>query len=111
MPTLKTAVVLLLVVYLHPNDFARVDWEPGATNDSFVVLWTKDNSQKIRKVPVAFSEATTHVSWDQSRVRESAGFGNEGAHVESIDAVKLTDKLETLETSRLLDISGDVTGF
>ena len=38
MPTLKTAVVLLLVVYLHLNDFARVDWEPGATNDSFVVL-------------------------------------------------------------------------
>ena len=38
-------------------------------------------------------------------------FGNEGAHVESIDAVKLTDKLGTLETSRLLDINGDVAGF
>ena len=111
MPTLKTAVVLLLVVYLHLNDFAQVDGESGATNDSFVVLWTKDNSQKIRKVPVAFSEATTHVSRDQSRVRKSAGFGNEGAHVESIDAVKLTDKLGTLETSRLLDINGDVAGF
>jgi len=34
-----------------------------------------------------------------------------GAHVESTDATKLTEKLETLETSRLLDISGDVTGF
>ena len=101
-------MVLLLVVYLHPNDFARVDWEPGATNASFV---TKDNSQKIRKVTIAFSEATTHVGRDQSRVRESAGFGNEGAHVEKIDAMKLTEKLETLETSRLLDIRGDAVGF
>jgi hypothetical protein len=31
--------------------------------------------------------------------------------VENIDAAKLTEKLEMLETSRLLDISGDVTGF
>jgi len=31
--------------------------------------------------------------------------------VENIDVVRLTEKLETLETSRLLDISGDVTGF
>ena len=58
------------------------------------------------------SEASTHVSRDQSRVCESAGFGNEeGAHVENIDAVKLTEKLKTLKTSRLLDISGDVAGF
>jgi hypothetical protein len=32
-------------------------------------------------------------------------------HVENIDATKLTEKLEKLETSRLLDVSGDVTGF
>jgi hypothetical protein len=32
-------------------------------------------------------------------------------HVKNINAVKLTEKLELLETSRLLDISGDVTGF
>lgn len=38
MPTLNTAVVLLLIVYLHPNIVVRVGWEPGATNDSFVVL-------------------------------------------------------------------------
>ena len=37
-PTLKTAVVLLLIVYPHLNDFARVDGESGATNNSFVVL-------------------------------------------------------------------------
>ena len=29
----------------------------------------------------------------------------------SIDAVKATKKLETLETSRSVDISGDVAGF
>ena len=53
-----------------------------------------------------------HVNRVQSKVRESAGFGNEeGAHVENITAIKLTDKLETLETSRLLDISGDMAGF
>jgi hypothetical protein len=28
-----------------------------------------------------------------------------------VDAVKGTEKLETLETSRVLDISGDMTGF
>jgi len=33
------------------------------------------------------------------------------AHVENIDAVKSTEKLGTLKTSCLLDISGDVTGF
>ena len=65
-----------------------------------------------QQAPITFSETSTHVSRDQSRVCESAGFGNEeGAHVENIDAVKLTEKLETLETSRLLDISGDLTGF
>jgi len=43
---------------------------------------------------------------------DSVGFGKEEmAYVEIIDAKKLTEKLETLETSRLLDISGDVTGF
>jgi len=54
----------------------------------------------------------TNVSRDQSRVFNSAGFGNEErAHVENIEAMKLTEKVETLETSHLLDISQDVTGF
>jgi len=35
----------------------------------------------------------------------------ERVHVENIDAVTLTEKLETLETSHLLDISGDVIGL
>jgi len=35
----------------------------------------------------------------------------ERAHVENIEAVKSTEKLETLETSCLLGISGDVIGF
>ena len=112
MPTLNTTVVLLLIVYLHSNVVVRGGWEAGATNDSFVVLQTKDNSQKISKAPIALSEATTYVSRDQSRVCESARFGTEeGAHVESIDVVKWTEKLETLETSRLLDVSGDVAAF
>ena len=38
MSTLITAVVFLLIIYLHPNSVVRVGREPGATNDSFVVL-------------------------------------------------------------------------
>ena len=76
MPTRNTTAVLLLIVYFHPNGVVRVSWEPGATNDSFVVLQTKDNSQKFSKAPITFSEANTDVSRDQSRDRESAGFGN-----------------------------------
>ena len=38
MSTLNTAVVLPLLVYLHPNGVVPVGWEPGATNNSFVVL-------------------------------------------------------------------------
>jgi len=38
MSTLNTAVMLPLIVYLHPNGVVRVGWEPGATNGSFVVL-------------------------------------------------------------------------
>jgi len=61
---------------------------------------------------VTFLGAITNVSWDQSRSSDSAGFGNEErADVENIDAVKSTEKLETLETSCLLDISGEVIGF
>jgi len=52
-----------------------------------------------------------HGAVDERQFSDSVGFGNEGANVESIDAVKLTEKLETLETSHLLDINGDVTGF
>ena len=59
-----------------------------------------------------FLGAITNVSRDQSRSPDSVAFGNEErAHVENIDAVTLTKKLETLETSHLLDISGDVIGF
>ena len=50
MPTLNTAVVLLLIVDLHLNVVVRVGWEPGTTNDSIVVLWTEDNSQKTSKL-------------------------------------------------------------
>jgi len=61
---------------------------------------------------IAFLGAVMNVSRDQSRSSDSAGFGNkERAHVENIDAVKSTEKLETLETSRWLDISGDVIRF
>ena len=28
------AVVILLIVYFHPNSVARVGWEPGATIDN-----------------------------------------------------------------------------
>jgi len=42
--------------------------------------------------------AITNICRDQSRVFDSAGVGNEGADVEKIDTVKLTEKLETLET-------------
>ncbi len=38
MPTFNTAVVLLFIVYLHPNIVVRVGWESGATNDSPMVL-------------------------------------------------------------------------
>jgi len=38
MSILKTTVVPLLIVYLHTNSVVRVSWEPGATNDSFMVL-------------------------------------------------------------------------
>jgi hypothetical protein len=108
MSTLDTAVVPLLIVYLHPNGVVRVSWEPGATNNSFMVLWTKDNSQKNQQAPITFSGSTTNICRDQSRVLNRAGFGNEeGTHIENIGAVKL----ETLETSRLLDVSGNVTGF
>jgi len=65
-----------------------------------------------QQAPVTFSGATTNVCRDQSRVFGSAGFGGEeGAHVENIDAVKLTERLEALETSCFFDISKDVTGF
>ena len=40
---------------------------------------------------------------------DNAAFGNEDE--ENIDAVTSTEKLKTLDTSHLLDISGDVIGF
>jgi len=63
-----------------------------------------------QQAPITFSGATTNVCRDQGKVFDSAGFGDEeGAHVENIDAVKPSEKLGALETSRLSDISGDVT--
>jgi len=47
---------------------------------------------------MTFLGVITNVSRYQSRVFDSAGFGNERADVEKIDTVKLTEKLETLET-------------
>ena len=66
-----------------------------------------------QQASMTFLAATMSVSRDQSRSSDSVGFGNEErAHVENIDAVTLTEKLEeTLETSHLLNISGDMTGF
>jgi len=65
-----------------------------------------------QQAPITFSGATTNECRDQSRVFDSARFGDEeGAHVENIGAVKLTERLEALGTSCLLDISEDVTGF
>jgi len=65
-----------------------------------------------QEAPMTLLGAITNVSRDQSRVFDSAGFGNEErAYVENIDAMKLTEKLATFETSHLLDISQDVTGF
>jgi len=65
-----------------------------------------------QQAPIAFSGATTNISMDESRAFNRAGFDNDkGPVFENIDVVKLTEKLETLETSRLLEISGDVAGF
>jgi len=65
-----------------------------------------------QQAPITFLGTITNVSRDQSRSSNSAGFGNEErADVENIDAVKSTEKLETLETSCSLDISGNMTGF
>ena len=50
-----------------------------------------------------------HHARKQGADRESAGFGDEErTHV---DTVKLTEKLETLETSRSVGISGDMAGY
>jgi hypothetical protein len=38
MSTLNTVAVPILIVYHHPNGVVRVGCEPGATNDSLVVL-------------------------------------------------------------------------
>ena len=43
MSTLNKAVVLH-IISLYPNGVVRFGWEPGATDDSLVVLQTKDNS-------------------------------------------------------------------
>lgn len=112
MPALNTAVVFLLIVYLHPNGVVRVCREPGATDDPLMVLLTMNNTKKMSASSHTFLKTITHVCGDQCRVLDGAGFGNdEGTHVENIDAMELAEELETLETSRLLDISGDVTGF
>ena len=55
------------------------------------------------------SNNKNHHARKQGPDRESIGFGDEERTY--VDTVKLTEKLETLETSRLLDISGDVADF
>jgi len=47
---------------------------------------------------MTFLGVITNVSRYQSRVFDSAGFGNERADVEKFDTVKLTETLETLDT-------------
>jgi len=102
-------VVPLLIVYLHPNGVVRVGWEP--TIGSW--CYRRKTIPRNQQAPITFLGAITDVSRDQSRSSDSVTFGNEErAHVETIDAVTLTEKLEeTLETSRMLDISGDMIGF
>ena len=100
--------VLLLIVYFHLTVVVGTQ-----CNQRFVRGAVNERQfSENRQATTTCLEATMHVNRVQSRVRESAGFGNEeGAHVENITAMKLTDKLETLKTSRLLDISGDTAGF
>ena len=78
-PTLNTAVVLLLIVYFYANVVMRVGWEPCATK-RFVrgAVNERQSSKKIQECPITFSEATTHVNRVQSRVCESTECGNEG---------------------------------
>jgi hypothetical protein len=50
MPTLNTAVVFLLIIYLHPDGVMRVSWEPGATDDPFAVLPTPKKNQQTPSI-------------------------------------------------------------
>jgi hypothetical protein len=38
MSTLNTAMMPLLIIYLHPSGVVGVGWEPSATKDSLMVL-------------------------------------------------------------------------
>jgi hypothetical protein len=99
--------------HLPPSNWCRASRLGTRCNQRFV-LDVVDEKQfpGNQQAPTTFSGSTTSVRRDQSRVLDGAGLSNEeGAHVENIDAVKLTKKLETLETSRLLDTSGGVTSF
>jgi len=98
---------------LLPSKWCRASRLGARCNQRFV-RGAIDERQfpENQQAPITFSGATTNVCRDQSRVFSSAGFGDGGkAHVENIDAVKLTERLKALETSRLLDISEGVTGF
>jgi len=98
---------------LPPSKWRRASRLGTQSNPQFVHgAVNKRQLPENQQAPTTFLGTTTHVSRDRSRVLDSAGFGNEeGTHVENIDAVELAEKLETLETSRLLDISGDLTSF
>ena len=98
---------------LPPSKWCRASRLGARCNQRFV-RGAIDERQfpENQQAPITFSGATTNACRDQSRVFGSAGFGDEeGAHVETIDAVKLTERLKALETSCSLDISDDITGI
>jgi len=110
MSTLNTEVVPLLFTSVQMVSCESI----GNLVQPTILAASVDERQfpENQQAPMAFSGATTNITRDQSRAFDKAGFDNDkGCSVENIDVVKLTEKLETLETSRLLDISGDVTGF
>jgi len=102
-----------LLYRLHPSQWCRASRWGSWCNQRFVDGAVDERQfPENQQAPITFLGAITNVIRDQSRVFDSAGFGDEErADVENIDAVKLMEKLETLETSCLLDISRNVTGF
>ena len=98
-----------LIVYLHPNGVARVGWEPT------IGSWCCRRKTIPRKPASSNNFLRSRHGRKQVSVYvlryDGPEFGNEKrAHVENIDTVKSTEKLEALGTC-LLDISGDVIGF
>jgi len=108
MSTLNTEVVPLLSTSIQMVSCESI----GNLVQPTILAASVDERQfpENQQAPMAFLGATTNIIRDQSRAFDRAGLTMIRG-VENIDVVKLTKKLETLETSRLLDISGDVTGF